>query len=458
METLARTMLAGLAAMLLAAPALAQSVDTARLDEIARQLQQLKDQNERLQAEVEYLRANALEERKQIATDEVTLNTLNSTAGVGAGRWTWSGDLRYRHEWDDAEENATSRNRERIRVRFGMAARVNDSINARVQLSTINPGNDNSRSLNQTLGTGWDRKSVGFDLAYVDWKAGDTTNVLLGKMPIPFQTTASYIWDKDITPEGIAVKYLRGPLFAGAYYFAVNNRDSAGSSLASRDAETFAGQVGMRKSIGALTLTGALQYFDFTGLQDQVAAGTGTGCTIDGAFGSGQGTGNNAFGNTTYTGGALNSTGSGTSCVRLLNDYNLVAAMLQADFNAGRYPVTVFMDYMKNNGVAATQTNRQDTSWAAGFLFNRALAAHGWELGYTWQKFEKDGVWTGFSDSDFGGGRSDTEGGVLKLAFIPVAGWTLNTQYFMNRRFIDPGDSTPTKTYKRLQLDLNYRY
>jgi len=442
----------------LAAPAIAQTVDAGRLNEIAQQLQQLKEQNERLQAEVEYLKSNAKEERKQLASDEVTLQTLNTTASVAASKYTWSGDVRFRHEYISPEENLTTRNRERVRVRFGVLAKINDTLNAKLQISTVNSGNDVTRSTNQTMGTGWDRKPVGFDLAYVDWKASDTTNLVLGKMPIPWTTTVSYFWDKDLTPEGAAVKYVRGPFFAGAYYAALNERDSATNSMAAKDADMYAGQIGFKKLVGRVTWTGAVGYFDMNGVQDRILNGANTGCTIDGAFGAGQGTGNNAFGNTAYTGAALLTTGSSTSCGRLLNDYNLVEVIGQADFTAGRYPVSVFVDYVKNNGVVASQTDKQDTGVSAGFLFNKAAAAKTWEIGYVYQKVEKDGVFAQFHDSDFGGGVTDTSGSVIKVAYVPAAGWTLNSQYFINSRFVASGDSTPSKSYNRLQLDLNYKY
>jgi outer membrane murein-binding lipoprotein Lpp len=452
-----KSVLAGMTAAFVALPVMAQSVDTAKLDDILKQLQQLKEQNERLEAEVEYLKSNALEARKSAASEAVTVETLNTTAAVAAGKYTWSGDFRYRHENIDAEENVTPRNRERVRVRFGVLAKVNDRINAKLQLSSTNSGNDNYRSTNQTLGTGWDRKPVSFDQAYVDWKASNTANLVLGKMPIPFATTVSYFWDKDLTPEGASLKYARGPLFGSVSYFSVNERDSGTSSLASKDADMVAAQVGIRMVTGRVTWTGALGYFDVNGVQDRVVAAT-TGCTIDGAFGSGQGTGNNAFGNTTYTGGALNTTGSSTSCVRLLNDYNLSEALLQADFTAGKFPISVFVDYMKNDGIVTSQTDKQDTALSAGFLFNKAGAAKTWEFGYVYQKGEKDSDWTGFHDSDFGGGLTDSNGGVFKLAYVPATNWTLNAQYFMNERFIDNSDTAPTKDYKRLQLDLNYKY
>lgn len=454
---LKRSVMAGSVAAFLAAPALAQTVDASRLEDIARQLQALRDQNERLQAEVEYLKANAKEERKQLATDEVTLAALNTTAGVAASKYTWSGDFRYRHEYISPEENLTTRNRERVRVRFGVGGKVNDSINFKLQLSTTNSGNDNYRSTNQTLGTSWDRKPVGFDQAYVDWKASATTNLVLGKMPIPWTTTVSYFWDKDLTPEGAALKYVRGPFFAGAYYAAINERDSATNSAAAKDAEMWAGQAGLKQQTGKVIWTGAVSYFQVNGIRDRVVSGV-NGCAIDGAFGSGQGTGNNAFGNTTYTGAALATAGSSTACQRLLNDYKLLEASLQADFNAGKYPVSVFVDYMKNNGVVASQDPKNDSAISAGFLFNKASAAKAWEFGAVYQKVEKDGDWTGFHDSDFGGGLSDSSGVVLKAAYVPALNWTLNAQYFMNQRYIDNSDAAPTKDYKRLQLDLNYKY
>jgi Putative porin len=452
-------MIVGLAA-LLSAPAMAEqvTVDSSRLDTIVQELQELKARNERLEAEVEYLKANAKEERKQVATDEVTLANLNSTAAVAASKYTWNGDFRYRHENIDAEENLATRNRERVRVRFGVLAKVNDTVNVKLQLSTTNSGNDNYRSTNQTLGTGWDRKPVSFDLAYAEWKALPTTTLQFGKMPIPFTTTVSYFWDKDLTPEGVAVKYVRGPWFANLSYLAINERDAGTSALASKDADVYSGQLGWKQQVGALTWTAAAGYFALNGVRDRIVSGAGTGCAIDGAFGSGQGTGNNAFGNSTYVGAAPQA-GSTAVCTRLLNDYQLLEVLGQADWNVGKYPVSVFVDYMKNNGVLSSITsNKQDTAWSAGFLFNKASAPKTWEFGVVYQKAEKDGQYSGFHDSDFGGGVTDTDGEVFKFAYVPAGNWTLNATYFLNQRFVDPNDSTASRDYKRYQLDLNYRF
>ncbi len=443
-----------------ATPALAQTAPTAdRLEQIAQQLQELKEQNERLQAEVEYLKSNALAARKDAASETVKVDALVSTATVAASKYTWTGDFRMRRELIDAEENV-GRARDRMRLRFGVLAKVNDTINARIQISTTNSGNDNARSTNQTLGTGFDRKPLSIDLAYVDWEATDTLNLVLGKQPIPWTTTVSYLFDKDITPEGAALKWVRGPIFGGLYYSDLNERDagalSATSSAASTDANMLAAQLGIKKQVGRFIWTGAVGYFDVNNVRDRVVSGAG-GCTIDGAFGSGQGTGNNAFGNTTYS-AAAPIVGSTAVCTRLLNDFNLIEALGQLDFTIGRYPFSAFVDYMKNNGVSSSISNKQDTALAAGFLFNKAAAARTWELGVVYQKTEKDAMFAQLHDSDFGGGNTDNKGYVLKATYVPLINWTLNAQYMINDRFIDPNDTVLTRSYKRLQLDLNYKY
>ena len=59
------------------------------------------------------------------------------------------GDFRFRHELIDtaADNNSDShtRQRDRIRVRFGVLAKVNDTVNVKLQLSTVGEGNQSAR-------------------------------------------------------------------------------------------------------------------------------------------------------------------------------------------------------------------------------------------------------------------------------------------------------------------------
>ena len=472
-------------ALILAAPVMAETTAPANADLASAQAQidLLKQQLERLEATVDYLKANAAAERNDAAVATVDVTNLKTSAA----KYQWSGDFRVRRELIDvANDNASpdhTRQRDRVRLRFGVLAKVNDTISAKLQFSTTNNGNDSARSTNQTLGTSWDKKPLSIDLAYVDWKANAMVNVQLGKMPIPWTTTASYFWDKDLTPEGAAVKFTRGPWFAGAYYDWLNERNGTNQG-ASTDATMAGFQVGFKQSIGNSTLTLAAGYFDLTGVQDQIAKYsqtqiadlapgsatpgkvTTTTCAIDGAFGNGSGTGDNSFGNTLYTGVAPQ-IGNGTSCARLASDFNIVTGLIQFDSKLGKYPFSVFVDYMKNNAakaVPAPISKTLDSASAIGFTFNKASASKTWEASVVYEQNGKDAVFGQFVDSDFGGGATDSKGWSFKGAWVPATNWALNGTYFLNKLNYDGAVSAPLNKdkhnldYKRVQLDLNYKF
>ena len=449
-----KTVLAGTIAALMAGTAMAQTAGGNA---------ELLEKVERLEAEVDYLKENAKADRKDGAAKAVVLEGLSTTAA----KFVWSGDFRYRHEDIQTEGNAGARERDRIRVRFGALIKVADNINAKIQFSTTNSGADNARSTNQTMGNSaagnaaWDRKPVGFDQAYVEWKPDMFTTVQLGKTPIPWATTVSYFWDKDLTPEGGALKYANGPWFASATYNWLGEQNSGTSLLKSTDSKMASAQIGWKGLLNpTTTLTTAIGYFDLMSVQGQPLSIAGTGCSYSAAnpaFSSDGG-----LGNTAVTVGT-----SPNTCSVLASDFNLIEAQAQLDFVAGTYPVSVFVDYVKNNGaeVNPTTNTKLDTALAAGFTFNKASAAKSWEAGVVYQKTEKDSVFGGFHDSDFGGGVVDTDGYALKAAYVPVVGWTLNATYMINKRFNDVKATNGTITtakvdhdYKRLQLDLNYKF
>ena len=79
-------------------------------------------------------------------------------------------------------------------------------------------GGDDPRSSNQTLGGSGSRKSIGLDMAYIDWKFMEGGNLLLGKQVNPiFRPGQSLFYDGDYNPEGGAVKFDRGMFFGSAY-------------------------------------------------------------------------------------------------------------------------------------------------------------------------------------------------------------------------------------------------
>lgn len=449
------TLAAALACVLAASPAVAQQQSSALeqirrdIDELGKRLEQverdnerleaenaaLKAQNERLEATTDYLRSNTQATRKEMAEDAIQIDKIpalekSAKSSEWASKLAWKGDFRYRHENTEAEP-AADQTRHRIRARFGLTAKVNETVSATLQLAT-DGGNGDPRSTNQTLGEGNSRKGIGLDLAYAEWKPVEGFGLQLGKTPYSFQRVGSYFWDSDITWEGANVKFDRGPFFASAFANWLQESSSAS------DANFVGGQLGFKGDAGPAKLMFAAGYYDVGAVQNEITTTVVTTCSANNAFFGGP------QGNLTYT---------GAGCARLLNDFNLIELLAQADFKLGTLPLTVFVDYIRN-----TEADDEDTGYSAGVTLGKASDKNTWEIGYVYQDMEKDAQFGQFFDSDFGGGITGADGSVVKVAYAPARSWTLNGQYFMNDRRTGNSITAPELDFRRLQLDLNYKF
>jgi Skp family chaperone for outer membrane proteins len=420
-----------------------------RLDALEQQNQTLKAQNEQLEAKNKELetKGKALEETNDRQTDALAQISSRTKGMDWASRVAWKGDFRYRHEYIDPEEAVNDQTRQRIRVRFGLTAKINDTINATLQLAT-NGGNNDPRSTNQTLGSGWDRKGIAVDLAYADWAPAKGLNVQLGKMPYPFQRVGSYFWDGDITPEGGAVKYANGPFFGSAFGYWLSE------SSTMSDSNVFGAQIGLKGDLGPVKLTGAVMYYDLGAVQNEVTAIIAPSVMAPAVCPAGQ-LNNTFFASSTNGNTTIN---RGDNCARLLNDFEIYEVLGQAEFGLGKIPLVVFANYAEN-----TAADDFSTAYAAGFTVGRAANPMSWEFGYVYQKTEKDSLFGQFVDSDFGGGITDVDGSVFKIAYVPAKNWTLNGTYFLNSRFNDvpitvAGAPKTGLDYDRYQIDFNVKF
>ena len=298
-----------------------------------------------------------------------------------------------------------------------------------MQLAT-NGGSGDPRSTNQSLGDGLNRKGIGLDLAYADWKP-------VNGLGCAVRQDALSVAARRQLPVGSG-HHLGGRLGARQPRLLFRERHGlVAVGIGFGDGGTLFGtQLGWKHDYGAVKFLGAVNYIDVGGLQGEVT-NAATGCVVNAAFFGG------AQGNTTFT--------DGLGCTRLMDDYNLVEALAQADFKVGgRIPVVVFGDYLRNQ-----RASDHDTGYSLGFGVGKAADPHSWEFGYAWQSLEKDAQFGQFTDSDFGGGITDTRGSVFKFGYAPAKSWTVNATYFLNQRFVNVGTKSD---YDRWQLDLNYKF
>ncbi|MEO6078595.1 MAG: putative porin [Steroidobacteraceae bacterium] len=405
------------------------------------------DQVSELKAAVEALqkRIDTLESTNDRQTDQIAMVRSNVPSWVP--NFTWKGDFRYRNE-NIEQEFAPDRNRDRIRVRAGFVAKVNDTVKVEIGLSTseyggtLTDGGD-SRSSNQTLTNGNSRKAIFADLAYAEWQPHADWKFTVGKMKYPWvRAGQSVFFDGDVNPEGLAVNFTHGDFFASSFYNILEERNSftVGTTVFGAGESTMGGfQFGWKPMIGPGRLTLAAGYFDANSVKNRAPVYVA------------------ANGNTTKNTGCF---GGGTGC--LANDYDLMEVFAQYDFTAiaGR-PLSLYLDYVKNDKAI----NSMDTAYSTGVLYGKASDPRTWEIGFYYAKVEKDSLYGEYIDSDWGAGNTDGKGTTLKFGYAFAKGWTFNGTYFLNKTNMDvaaSGTGVPAGTfnrdYKRLQLDLNFKY
>jgi len=326
----------------------------------------------------------------------------------------FSGDLRYRHESINEEDQA-ERQRQRIRARFGVTADVAENVRLGLTLAT---GGDDPVSANQSLDTGFARKPIGVDRAFFSWAATDELTFTGGKMANPFYRPGNHhlIYDNDLNPEGLALRYARGNWFANYAGLWVEERAAADDSL------MLGGQFGYRSTLneGARFTVGA-SYYDYLQTQGQTPFWNG-----------------DAAGNRVDVAG------------NYLNDFNLAELFSDLTFKPGDRPVTVFADYVVN-----TEADSFDTGFALGASLGEVTRAGTWRVGYIYQELGADAVLGTFTDSDWAGGGTDGKGHVVEFNYGFRDRLVFGFRYFLNDRGQDVGTE---RDYNRMQADVQFNY
>jgi outer membrane murein-binding lipoprotein Lpp len=388
----------------------------------------LKNQVETLTRELADMEQELQAEKARIAAAPVAAASATPEAKPAPTSWTdtvaWQGDFRYRYENID-QEGRDERNRSRIRARAGLTAKPQSGLEVGFGLASSEGGDPVSS--NQTMGDGGSRKDVFIDLAYFDLDVAAGTSLTGGKFKNFLYRPGKHalLWDSDWNPEGFGLVYQGETFFANAIGSYLDGDSDDGISF------IYGGQAGVTLPLGESRLTLGAGYYDIGVEGESVSFGD----PDDPDF----------FGNTFVCADDEDP----ATCV-YATDYTVLEAFAELAFSLFDLPASLFADYVKN-----TDADQFDTGWAAGFVLGQAKKRGTWELSYAYQDLEADAVLGLVTDSDFGGGGTDTRGHVLRGVYAMGDKWNLAFSYFMN----DIGENAGEELdYDRAQFDLNFKY
>lgn len=290
------------------------------------------------------------------------------------------------------------------------------------------------RSSNQSLTGENSRKSIMLDLAWAEWAPTANWKIIGGKMRYPLIRPGQSIFiDGDINPDGLAATWTRGDLFAGALYDMLEERGAAPEST------QFASQIAWRPKLGKGKLSVGAGYQAFSHVK-----------------GFNPFHANASNGNTTTS--VVGACVSAPPC--LANNFDVVQLFAEWSQSLAGRPLALFVDFARNQAA----NNGLDTALAAGFTWGKASDPRTWELGVAWQRVDKDALFGQLFNSDFGSGLTDSHGSILCLGYAPARNWVVNATYFVNDTNVDVPvtvanvGAVSKRNYRRLQLDLNFKY
>jgi len=359
------------------------------------------------------------------------------SAAAGAAEWhekiKVGGDVRFRGETIMLEHRDED-SRTRIRARLRVTGEANECWSVGLGLAT-DP--DDPVSTNATLTGGYSRKGIALDLAYLDFhpKTVAGLNMLAGKMSLPFEVAegTELMWDNDLTPEGLAVRYRRraspcAEIFLNGAAFDI--RDTDPDDLG--EAWMVGGQAGLDAAFSnGIGLTIGAGYFNYEGAIGRT-----------GFYRS-----NEFYGNTTrlWQGTIM---GHPYYYRGYARDFNIFEALGVVDLGLREWAdIALYGTYVNN-----VRADDRNVGWLAGGSASRGRDRGALKLHANYRRVESDAVIGVFTDSDFIGGGTDGKGWELGFACGAARGVDLSVTWFLNVKNVME-ESLETQ-YQRLQLDV----
>ena len=337
------------------------------------------------------------------------------------GNFRFSGDLRFRYE-PFLQEQQTTRQRTRMRARLNLAGNITDELFGGVTFATGSL--DDPISTNQTISGFFNRKQVGLDRFFLQWKPKflrHHASFGAGKFAYPWIRTP-LTFDNDLNPEGLYSQLnwdfksdtFKGLTLVGFYlpFFERGGSTSATTGVRADGLDAFiaGGQVQTRWTLGDRVNLGLnVAGINFVNADFIAQAHSATPATASLAN---QLTGNLPNTNTLRTNASGQVVGYAS---RFL--YLDTSATLGISTGYARWPVNVTFNFVNNtraqriiqSGTAAptgVAHNRERSAYWSEIQFGRLSERKDIQLGYTFVRIERDAVISAFNESDLRAGSN----------------------------------------------------
>jgi len=376
------------------------------------------------QAQYEKLTRQAEEKKQAEIAKTTSMSPTMAKAMDWASRVKISGDMRFRHGRidTDIDGEGVKESRQRIRARIKVAAKINDEVDVGFRLVTAG----GKTSTNQSLEGSFSGKDVYFDRAYINWRPdfAKGTTAIFGKFKQPWYnvSTDGLIWDSDVNPEGVAVKYETkvGPVnfAASGGYFILEDGDTL---YGEDDNNGFSQDLNMYHAGISVSMQ----------ITDAIKASAGSNAYIYNKEEK------NAAENSPVDGGLE----AGKSLEDESMEIYEVAGKL--DIDTGLLPVFVYGQYATN----ASAKKGEDTAWLAGFG-----GIYGpFRMTYNYRDTQKYAVANTFNDASFASGSTAARGHKVKLSYMISKNFATGLTYYAAEKYNGTNIDT-------LELDLKARF
>ncbi|WP_122666138.1 putative porin [Pseudomonas viridiflava] len=347
-----------------------------------------------------------------------------------ATKTQFKGDVRVRQENIKVEDQASStdRSRQRLRARLGAYTEINPQVSTGIRIATGgNPGgNGDGRSTNVDLDNYFTKKTLWLDLGYVDYAPTAVKNlhIIGGKMNQPWVNMGDVIWDGDLNPEGLAATYSfplggKTELFGSAGHYTLKDNIDGDGYQFRHDLRLYAGQLGAKFAPTdnlKVTLGGSVYGYDgdsSTAAQNALAVN----------------------GNTT-------------------TEFQLYEGFGQVDISGLGVPLGLYGQYVVND----KSSDGEDTAWLTGVK----TKVFGFGIDYNYRDVQRNAVVGAFTDSDFANGTTGARGHKLKVSYEIDKNFSVGATYFL----ADADNTASTRLVrgptdrdvKTLQLDAEAKF